>query len=656
MRPGPRYEILNLIVRGDFADVYRAWDRDQGRPIAVKQIHAGLLNASHRLDRYWREMRLWAALEHPNLLTICDLAAPRGRLILEWMDGSLRACGAGKPIEPSALRIVLIGSLHALGCLHSHGILHGDVKPSNLMLGAEHRVKLGDLGLARRVGGQGRSPRGTTKYLAPELVSPEFGAPGPASDLYSLGLSAYESLCGRPLESLLPALGAVGRDRRIAWMTWHSAPDCVLPEIRRVASGVPCDLARVIQTLVNKDPSRRYASAQEALHDLRTAPVTVRACEIVGTGPDQTGRNAEKPRCREVPVRILSLLGVVLVGMVLAMPRQHRTREIPPDTAGLQRQPAAPLPPQGQFRAVPARALPRDEAPVDRDVVSADVRDRRADTRGAAADLAPPEASPSPFESDRRIANPHLPQKPAASTPAVNESSRPDPDRPAISPEVAQAIRVLAAIVRQEDIDLVEADLHIAAAEKLGGISREFDLLRGLLLMKARRPAEADRHFSQLAATDPDLLLPVEALAWLEFEKRACADGIETLERLVRRLATRTGPGDAPSHDATRLLPWIGRLREFTALAVQEAYRAPAAALADLDAAVASQGEQARRLYELGRKEARIALEGFDKGIATSKDAATRSRLRVERRQVRRYATFPFEDWVEQILAGLNRS
>ena len=167
----------------------------------------------------------------------------------------------------------MTGCLNALQFLHANGVIHGDIKPSNMLIDAQGRVKLGDFGLARRASDEGGSLlKGTTKYMAPELLSAQFGPVGPASDLYSLGFSAYELMCGKEFETLFPGLGSFGRDKQIAWMMWHAAADRNMPEINRVLEGVPDDLSRVIQRLVIKDQSRRYQSAKDALWDLRVSP------------------------------------------------------------------------------------------------------------------------------------------------------------------------------------------------------------------------------------------------------------------------------------------------------------------------------------------------------------------------------------------------
>ncbi len=274
MEGGPRYEIVNTIASGDFAVVYRARDRELGREVAIKQIHQQYLTNERQLARYWQEAQLLASLQHPNILTIYDIVRSKGWLVVELMRASLQPATQTEGIDLDFLRVALTGCLSALQFLHSKGVIHGDIKPSNMLVDSQGRVKLGDFGLARRASDEGGSLlKGTTKYMAPEMLAPQFGPVGPASDLYSLGFSAFELMCGVQFETLFPGLGSFGRDKQIAWMMWHAAADRNVPEIHRVLEGVPDDLAKVIQRLVIKDQGRRYQSANEALVDLQFNPL-----------------------------------------------------------------------------------------------------------------------------------------------------------------------------------------------------------------------------------------------------------------------------------------------------------------------------------------------------------------------------------------------
>jgi serine/threonine-protein kinase len=271
MQPEQRYQIGDMIAKGDFATVYRAHDLELDRDVAVKQIHQQYLDDPAQLEQYWGEAQLLASLEHPFIMSIHDLVRERGWLILELMQGNVRDRLAGEPCDLNYLRLTISYVLHALNFLEKNGIVHGDVKPTNLLLDRENRVKLGDFGIARRVtGDDGSLVKGTTKYMAPEVFAEQFGPVGFHSDLYSLGFTAFELMCGANFETLFPGLNMFGRDQQVAWMMWHAAPERQLPEISRVLEGVPEDLAHVIQRLTQKDPALRYRRAEEALADLRT--------------------------------------------------------------------------------------------------------------------------------------------------------------------------------------------------------------------------------------------------------------------------------------------------------------------------------------------------------------------------------------------------
>lgn len=312
-----RYQILEKIGAGSFATVYRARDTELGREVAIKQLHSEFLADPGQLDRFWREAQLLASLQHPNIVTIFDIVRDRGWLVMELMQSNLTARLSGRQVDLRALRATLAHVLRALKYLHSHGIIHGDIKPSNLMIDARRRVKLGDFGLARRANNaEGSLLKGTTKYMAPETVSNDFGEVGPQSDLYSLGFSAYDLMCGEYFEGLFPGLNAHGRNQQIAWMMWHAAPDRRLPEIGRVLQGVPSDMAHVVQKLTQKDPSLRYRSADEALSDLQI-DIRLIGAPNESEAEDVAAENRKgRKRLVAIAALLLSLLSCAAVLMV----------------------------------------------------------------------------------------------------------------------------------------------------------------------------------------------------------------------------------------------------------------------------------------------------------------------------------------------------
>jgi serine/threonine-protein kinase len=261
-----RYKLLEKIGAGSFATVYRAQDLELGREVAIKQIQPQFLADSAQNERYWREASLLASFQHPHIVTIYDVVRSRGWLILELLQANLRDRLQGRSMDPKAVQNTVTQALRALSALHGRGLVHGDIKPSNLMIDHRKRVKVGDFGLARRVShDEGSVIRGTAKYMAPETLTQDFGEVGPQSDLYSLGFTAYDLVCGSRFESLFPGLDAFGRDRQAAWMMWHAAADRKLPEVARVLDTVPPQLSKVIGRLIEKDPKNRFTSADEAL-------------------------------------------------------------------------------------------------------------------------------------------------------------------------------------------------------------------------------------------------------------------------------------------------------------------------------------------------------------------------------------------------------
>ncbi|MBM4090359.1 MAG: serine/threonine protein kinase, partial [Planctomycetes bacterium] len=315
-----RYEIIAEIARGDFATVFRARDRQLGREVAIKQLHEQYLHNPKLTERYWQEAQMIARLEHPHVMTIYDVVPERGWLILELMKGSIKDLLKGHPIKLSDLRLTILFAARALSFFQQHEILHGDVKPTNLLVDRNNWIKLGDFGIARRIqGDDGSAIKGTTRYIAPEVVSDKFGPVGPHSDIYSLGFSAYELLCGSRFDTLFPGLNMFGRDQQLAWMMWHSAPDRRLPRIRDVLDGVPADLAAVIERMTCKDPRQRYRSADQVIADLERegGPTTA---DLSRQDEEEARRAAKKARRKRLVTIAAMTLSIALSASLLFWP------------------------------------------------------------------------------------------------------------------------------------------------------------------------------------------------------------------------------------------------------------------------------------------------------------------------------------------------
>jgi eukaryotic-like serine/threonine-protein kinase len=257
-----RYRIVRKLGAGGMADVYLAEDQELGRQVAIK-----ILNDRHAADdsfieRFRREAKNAAGLSHPNIVSIYDRGEAEGTyyIAMEFLDGrSLKELIVGRGPAPIKVAIEYARNiLAALAAAHKQGIVHRDIKPHNVLIGAEGRVKVTDFGIARSGASQMTevgSIIGTAQYLSPEQAR---GAPvDQTSDLYSVGVVLYEMLTGQvpftgdtPLEIAMKHLSEVPRP-----------PSELRPEI-------PHDLDSVVLRALAKDPSERYQSAEEMDADL----------------------------------------------------------------------------------------------------------------------------------------------------------------------------------------------------------------------------------------------------------------------------------------------------------------------------------------------------------------------------------------------------
>jgi tRNA A-37 threonylcarbamoyl transferase component Bud32 len=201
-----RFRLLREIGRGATATVYLARDEALDLLIALKVLHPQLADArrSDSLRRFFAEARLAAAIRHPGAVAIYDVDEAAHALAMEWIPGGtlrsrLRENAGGLPTEE--LGATARGLLGTLATLHGRGIVHGDLKPSNLLLRAPGEVVIADFGAAELVGAArpGADAGGTPLYLAPEQFR---GAPSsPATDLYAAGAVLFEMSVGHPLRS-----------------------------------------------------------------------------------------------------------------------------------------------------------------------------------------------------------------------------------------------------------------------------------------------------------------------------------------------------------------------------------------------------------------------------------------------------------------------
>ncbi|BBY25942.1 serine/threonine-protein kinase [Mycolicibacterium sediminis] len=271
---GGRYELRGVLGHGGMAVVHAGWDRRLNRPVAVKLLHRTLLHDADSRARFGFEATVAAALNHPNIVTVHDSGEHHGvpYLVMEQLPGtSLAEAIARGPMPVPYVRAVLADVLSGLAAAHAAGVLHRDVKPSNVLFGPVGEAKLADFGIAKsnsaditRVG----QVVGTMAYLSPDRIS---GKPAsPADDLYAVGAMGYEALTGAmafPQQDPVLLLRAVAeRD--------------VVP-LRAARPDVDPVLLGVIERAMSPDASVRFPSADA----MRTALTAVRPPTRVLSSP-----------------------------------------------------------------------------------------------------------------------------------------------------------------------------------------------------------------------------------------------------------------------------------------------------------------------------------------------------------------------------------
>jgi eukaryotic-like serine/threonine-protein kinase len=267
--PGGRlgkFELVECLGTGAFGQVFKAIDTELDRPVAVKVLRGGIGASREDVERFLREARSAARLRHPGIVAIHATGqAPNGSpfLVEEFVHGStLAAHFKNGPLAPQRAAEIVAALAEALAYAHLHGIVHRDVKPSNIMVDPEGRPHVMDFGLAKRdtdeppetVEGQ---VLGTPAYMSPEQARGESRRVDGRSDVYSLGVVLYELLTGeRPFR---------GNRRMLLLQVLDDEPR----PPRRLNDRVPRDLETITLKAMAKAPGRRYATATDLADDLR---------------------------------------------------------------------------------------------------------------------------------------------------------------------------------------------------------------------------------------------------------------------------------------------------------------------------------------------------------------------------------------------------
>jgi eukaryotic-like serine/threonine-protein kinase len=264
------YDILGLVGRGGMGLVFEARHRELNRRVALKTLRGDALADPVYRERFRHEAEAIAQLQHPNIIQVFEVGttepsfgATEGEpfIALEFVDGGSLAQRAKGPQRPEFAARVLEPVARAAHAAHRLGIVHRDLKPANVLLARDGTPKVADFGIAKQMGAEARSVTrvgtvmGTPEYMAPEQFEGETAVP--SIDVYALGVMLYELLTGR-----VPLQGATFADTMLLAIQQEPVPPS------RLQPGVPRDLETICLKCLEKDPRKRYRTANDLADDL----------------------------------------------------------------------------------------------------------------------------------------------------------------------------------------------------------------------------------------------------------------------------------------------------------------------------------------------------------------------------------------------------
>ncbi|MFL5951426.1 MAG: protein kinase domain-containing protein [Gaiellaceae bacterium] len=331
-----RYELEELVGHGGMSSVYKARDSLLERHVALKVLHEQYSSDDDFVERFKREARSVAQLQHPNIVTVIDRGEEEGRqfIVFEYIDGENlkeHVVRKGRLEVRDALEIA-IEVARGLAFAHDQGLIHRDVKPQNILLNGDGRAKVTDFGIARTVDVDGMTQTGTvlgtSNYIAPEQAS---GQPVDAhSDVYALGVVLYELLAG---EVPFPGETFVA----VAMKHMHEPA----PNLLDVRGDVPLRVAAAVDRALEKDPEQRFPTMDAFAAELEACLAELdRESDGGETMVLPSARRAPQPRRQvsrwPIAIGVIALLAIAAIAIALLASRGSNGTATPPASKRVQ--------------------------------------------------------------------------------------------------------------------------------------------------------------------------------------------------------------------------------------------------------------------------------------------------------------------------------